>query len=232
MITFIAEIGMNSDGNFDLNYELIRQAKRAGADIAKFQVGWRGSEEDINFLDLKRLQQLQDWCSQFDIEFMVSIITPEALDMVRKIGVQRYKVASRSVIDNPEMVRDLISDGKETFISLGMWNEKKFPFQGDNVKYLYCKSKYPTRYQDISDFPEEFDIFYGYSDHLMGLEGCLLAISRGAKIIEKHFTLNKTSTIIRDHALSASPEEFLILTDLGRNLSNLYDSLSDVNGNQ
>ena len=232
MITFVAEIGMNADGNFDLNYELIRQAKRAGADIAKFQVGWRGGQEDINFMDLTRLRQLQDWCNQFDIEFMVSVITPEALEMVRKIGVQRYKVASRSVIDNPEMVRDMIGDGKETFISLGMWNQEEFPFQGDNIRYLYCKSKYPTRSQDISDFPEKFDTFYGYSDHLMGSEGCFLAISRGAKLIEKHFTLNKTSTIIRDHALSASPEEFLILTDLGRGLSNLYDSLSDENQNQ
>lgn len=227
MITFIAEIGMNSDGNFDLNYELIRQAKRAGADIAKFQVGWRGSKEDINFMDLGRLRQLQDWCSQFDIEFMVSIITPEALEMVREIGVQRYKVASRSVVDNPAMVRDMINDGKETFISLGMWHQEEFPFQGDNIRYLYCKSKYPTRYQDLFDFPENFDMFYGYSDHLMGLEGCLLAISRGAKVIEKHFTLNKTSTIIRDHTLSASPEEFSILTGLGKDLHSLFASFSD-----
>ena len=49
MIRFIAEIGMNADGNFDRNYELIKQAKIAGADIAKFQLGWRDSKEDINF---------------------------------------------------------------------------------------------------------------------------------------------------------------------------------------
>ena len=227
MIIFVAEIGMNADGNFDLNYELIKQAKRAGADIAKFQVGWRGGKDDINFMDLDRLKKLQDWCNQFEIEFMVSIITPEALEMVRKIGVKRYKVASRTVIDNPEMVQDMISDGKETFISLGMWNHEKFPFQGDNIRYLYCKSKYPTRYKDLSDFPIKFDNFYGYSDHLMGLEGCFLAISRGAQLIEKHFSLNKTSTVIRDHALSASPEEFSILTSLGKDLSNLRDCTSD-----
>ena len=46
-VIFVAEIGMNSDGNFDLNYELIRQAKLAGADIAKFQVGWRENKDEI-----------------------------------------------------------------------------------------------------------------------------------------------------------------------------------------
>ncbi len=220
-VIFVAEIGMNSDGNFDLNYELIRQAKWAGADIAKFQVGWRGGKDEINYMDEDRLKRLKEWCEQFEIEFMVSIITPDALKLVRKVGVQRYKVASRSVLDNPEMCKDMIAEGKEIFISLGMWNENQFPFEGDNIKYLYCKSNYPTRYSDIVDLPENFNEYYGYSDHLMGIEGCLLAIARGAKLIEKHFTLNKTSQVIRDHSLSATPEEFEILTRLGRDLANL-----------
>ena len=224
-IEFIAEIGMNSDGNFDLNYELIRQAKRSGADIAKFQVGWRGGKDEINYMDKERLLKLKDWCKQFDIEFLVSIITPEALELVREVGVERYKVASRSVIDNPEMVKDMVSEGKETFISLGMWNEDKFPFEGKNIKYLFCRSEYPTRYSDLDNFPKNFDTYYGYSDHLMGIEGCLLAIARGAKLVEKHFTLDKTSQVIRDHSLSATPEEFSILTSEGRELANLINYL-------
>ena len=224
-IEFIAEIGMNSDGNFDLNYELIRQAKRSGADIAKFQVGWRGGKDEINYMDKERLEILKEWCDQFEIEFLVSIITPEALDLVREVDVKRYKVASRSVIDNPKMVKDMVGDGKETFISLGMWNEDRFPFEGKNIKYLFCKSEYPTRYSDLVNFPKKFDSYYGYSDHLMGIEGCLLAISRGAKIIEKHFTLDKTSQVIRDHSLSATPDEFLRLTTEGRELSNIAQFL-------
>ena len=224
---FIAEIGMNSDGNFDLNYELIRQAKWAGADIAKFQLGWRWKKEEINYLDCDRLRTLKKWCRQFDIEFMVSVIVPEALPMIREVGVDRYKVASRTVKDYPELVKDMISDGKETFVSLGMWDEVQFPFKGDNIRYLYCKSLYPTRHEDVSDFPQQFNEFYGYSDHMMGIEGCLLAISRGANIVEKHFTLNKTSKVIRDHSLSATPEEFRTLVNLGRDLSRLSKSLKN-----
>ena len=47
----------------------------------------------------------------------------------------------------------------------------------------------------------------------------LLAISRGAKVIEKHFTMDKTSTVIRDHVLSATPEEFKDMVNIGRSIN-------------
>jgi N,N'-diacetyllegionaminate synthase len=223
---FIAEIGMNADGNFDLNYELIRQASISGADIAKFQLGWRSGKEDINFIDEERLGLLIEWCEFHQIEFMASIITPEAYELIKKFDVKRYKIASRTLIDNIELARNIVSEGKETFISLGMWEFDKIPFSEKNIKYLYCKSIYPTRIGDIPDFPESFgDKFYGYSDHFMGIEACILAISRGAKIIEKHFTLNKNSKVIRDHSLSATPEEFKQLVSIGKSLFKIQDRL-------
>ena len=51
----VAEIGLNHDGNFDLIFEMIRQAKISGADIAKFQVGWRDQPGEINNLDKEKL---------------------------------------------------------------------------------------------------------------------------------------------------------------------------------
>ena len=68
--------------------------------------------------------------------------------------------------------------------------------------------------------PKNFDKthYYGYSDHSIGIETPILAISRGAKIIEKHFTLDKSSTIIRDHSLSATPEEFRQMVNIGRDI--------------
>ena len=51
----VAEIGLNHDGNFDLIYELIRQAKNSGANIAKFQVGWRDKPGEINNLTKDKL---------------------------------------------------------------------------------------------------------------------------------------------------------------------------------
>jgi len=219
---FIAEIGMNYNGNFDLAYELIKQSKHSGADIAKFQLGWRDGKEDINYLNFERLKQLEKWCKYFNIEFMVSIITEEAFDLAKTINFKRFKIASRTVKDNLTLVKNIVDEGKETFISLGMWDKPTLPVKGrKNVKYLWCNSKYPTTPWELTDFPKNFNDspYEGYSDHTIGIETSLIAITRGAKVIEKHFTLDKSSTVIRDHALSATPDEFKNMTQIGRDIA-------------
>jgi N,N'-diacetyllegionaminate synthase len=217
---FIAEIGMNHNGNLDLAFELIKQAKLSGADIAKFQLGWRDGEGEINQIGLRELEQLRDWCDYFDIEFMVSVITDEAFNLAKKINLKRYKIASRTVKDNIQLVEKVINEGKNTIISLGMWNGDGLPIMNKNIDYLWCKSKYPATPWDLINMPKDFSNspYTGYSDHSMGIEIPLIAISRGASIIEKHFTLDRSDTTIRDHALSATPDEFRTLTALGRNI--------------
>ena len=220
----VAEIGLNHDGNFDLAYELIRQAKLAGADIAKFQFGWRCKSGEINQIDERRAQQLSDWCEELDIELMASLITEEGFALARGLGLARYKIASRTVVDNPALCERILAEGKPTYISLGMWEKPGFPFgppDGVRVCYLYCRSKYPTYPEDLRDFPQEFrpEGYYGYSDHCHGIGACLLAVARGARYLEKHFTLNKTSPVIRDHVLSASPEELRLLVILAPELA-------------
>jgi N,N'-diacetyllegionaminate synthase len=222
---FAAEVGLNHDGNFNLAYELIRQAKMAGATIAKFQFGWRNKPDEINCIDLARARQLKEWCDYWDIEMMASIITEDALDLARALSLRRYKIASRTVVDKPELCRAVMAEGKETFVSLGMWDKDGFPFgpPTPNLRYIYCRSQYPTYPQDLRGFPGGFDEagFYGYSDHCQGTSACLLALSRGARYIEKHITLNKTSQVIRDHVLSATPDEFAELVRVGWPLARL-----------
>jgi N,N'-diacetyllegionaminate synthase len=222
---FVAEIGMNHDGNFDLAYELIRQARQAGADIAKFQFGWRDKPGEINQIDEARARQLRDWCGYWGIEMMASLMTREAFEMARRVGFARYKIASRTALDNPELCRAIIAERHETFVSLGMSEAGTFPFgpPSERLRYIYCRSKYPSYPADLRAFPESFSEngWYGYSDHQHGVEACLLAVARGAQYIEKHFTLNRTSQVIRDHVLSATPPEFSELTRHGDALSRL-----------
>ena len=125
---FIAEIGMNYEGNIDFAYEMIKQAKLSGADIAKFQFGWRDKPGEINFINLKSALQLKDWCDYWEIELLASIITEESLELAHDVGLNRYKIASRTVIDNPALCEKIISEGKETLISLDMWEKDDFPF--------------------------------------------------------------------------------------------------------
>ena len=219
---FVAEIGLNHDGNFDLCYELIKQAKLSGANIAKFQFGWRDQPDEINHIDFDQAKKMSEWCDLIGIEFMASIITEDALDLAHHINQKRYKIASRTVVDNPKLCEKIISEGKEVFCSLGFWDKEDFPFGPPNKKlhYIFCVSNYPTFPSDLNSFPKKFsdDGFFGYSDHSLGISGCLLAITRGAKFIEKHFTINKASQVIRDHVLSATPDEFKLLTSVGSEL--------------
>ena len=220
-LTFIAEIGMNHNGNFDLCFELIKQAKLSGANIVKFQLGWRDKPGEINRIDKNIIKKLINWAEYFEIELLFSIISDEAYKLIKTFNFKKYKIASRTVIDNPKLVKKILNEKKNTIISLGMWKKKRLPFpKKKHISYLWCLYKYPCEPKDLRNLPKNFNKsnYEGYSDHSIGIETCLIAISRGAKIIEKHFTLDKSNTTIRDHALSATPKEFRLMVDLGTDI--------------
>ena len=157
---------------------------------------------------------------------MFSIISDDAYRLIKPFKLKRYKIASRTVIENLPLIKKILKEKKQTIISLGMWNKKYTPLKKmKNISYLWCLSKYPCEPKDLKGLPKIFknSHFEGYSDHSIGIETCLIAISRGAKIIEKHFTLDKSDTTIRDHALSATPNEFKQLVDLGTDISKKID---------
>lgn len=217
-ITFIAEIGMNHNGNYGLFFELIKQASQAGADFAKFQLGWRAKKGEINNLGADEVKLIVNCCEYHGIRPLFSIFNQQAYKIAKKFDFDAYKIASRTVVDNRKLVKEILKEGKRTFISLGMTNEKN-PFGSDkNIEYLWCKSEYPALPWSLQSIPKDFlkNNLSGYSDHSIGIEISLMAIMRGARVIEKHFTLDKSDTTIRDHALSATPSEFLNLVTLGR----------------
>jgi sialic acid synthase SpsE len=224
ILKFIAECGLNHNGNHDLTYELIRQAAHSGADIAKFQLGWRDKKNEMNNIQPDRIDLIINHCKYMDIEPLFSIINDNAFDMIEPFNLKCIKIASRTVLENPKLVEKILSAGYKTIISLGMWDKKELPFgKSDQIEYLWCVSKYPCLPSDLIGFPDTFrdGPYSGYSDHTLGIEAALLAISRGATIVEKHFSLDKSDTTIRDHVLSASPEEFRNLVSLGKEIEKL-----------
>jgi sialic acid synthase SpsE len=227
MLTIVAEIGMNHDGRWDRAHELIRRAAEAGADIAKFQFGWRCNKGEINHITPTLAHRLSEWCDYYGIEFMASIINDDALELAKEVGPARYKIASRTVTENPKLVEKVLAEGKETFVSLGWWvkeGRQGWPFgpPSNTLRYIYCISQYPTYPADLAAMPERFgeDGYYGWSDHTHGIETPLVAIARGARFIEKHFTLDKTIVSVHnDHVLSAEPDELTTLCHLGRRMA-------------
>ena len=222
-IKFVAEIGLNHNGNFELCQELIKQAKFSGADIVKFQLGWKSKIDEINHIDEIKLAQLYSWSKFYNIEILFSVFDYQYLDMLSKYKPKAIKIASRTLKEKFDLVKKIVNLNVETYISLGMVEKNFFPFENNNVKYLWCKSTYPNEISDINLIPNSFinSKYYGFSDHFIGIEAALIAITRGAKLIEKHFTLNKSDQTIRDHTLSATPSEFKILVDHGKIINNI-----------
>ncbi len=237
----IAEIGINHNGNIHLAHELIKQAKLCGADIAKFQFydpdkifGPKGAYPDkdnyefaltvqFGFEEAKRLKA---WCDEEGIEFMASVFDEERFEWMEALGMKRYKVASRTVQEE-SLCKRIFSTQKEVFISLGFWENADVPYDYENAKYLYCVAKYPAEYKDIH-LPVSFKAtpYDGFSDHTIGIEAALVAVARGANIIEKHFTLNK-GLVGPDHVCSATPEELSILCQQSREMEKFINVAED-----
>jgi sialic acid synthase SpsE len=231
----IAEIGINHNGSIHLAHELIRQAKISGADVAKFQFydpykifGPAGTFPNAEALTqaltvqfgFEQARQLKTWCDQEGIEFMASVFDLERFDWVQSLGVRRHKIASRAAQDR-ELCERMLATGLETFVSLGFWTGDAVPYAQPNARYLYCVPKYPCPYEDVI-LPSTFadSVYAGFSDHTIGIEASLVAVGRGARVIEKHFTLNK-GLPGPDHICSATPDELAELSRLSRLMEKL-----------
>jgi len=222
-IQIIAEIGLNWNGDIDTARRLIYLAKLNGADIAKFQLfdTDRIFPEDFEWYDLiKKCQwgkeditEIKNYCDTIGIEFLASVFDVERVKWTEDIGMQRYKLASRSLVDL-DLIHAIEKTDKDIIVSLGMFDVGLFPDINTkgNVDFLYCVSKYPTQYSDLSLKFIDYNRYSGFSDHTIGIECAMIAMARGARIIEKHFTLDKKMAG-PDHICSMNPEELARLSD-------------------
>jgi N-acetylneuraminate synthase/N,N'-diacetyllegionaminate synthase len=214
----IAEIGQNHNGDMSVAAELIKEAKRAGADVAKFQVyearalfppKSQNPWFDYNCAtELSRddVARLADICDEVGIEFMASVFDIERITWLEEVGVRRYKVASRSINDT-NLIAAIAATGKPILASLGWWKQADFPvIQASRVDFLYCVAKYPAPLEELKLSSVDFGRYAGFSDHSIGTTAACSAFVRGARILEKHMTLDK-SAFGPDHACSMTPQE-------------------------
>ena len=220
-VEIIAEIGQNHNGDMSLAKELIYAAKENGADVAKFQFydvdsiftadfRWYAAAKEAE-VSKEQAFELASTCEQVGIEFMASVFDVQRVNWCEEIGMKRYKIASRSV-RNRALLEAVGATGKEMIVSLGMWDGAHFPQVPTQarVSYLYCVAKYPTNFSDLDFHSVDFARYDGFSDHTIGNEAALIAIARGARIIEKHFTLDKNMPG-PDHSGSMEPQELASL---------------------
>lgn len=226
-IEIVAEIGINWNGNVVNAENLINLAAECGADIAKFQLYDPRKRPDIDQhpckdvllksrLTKRHLHHFKNACDNAGIEFMCSVFDVDKVEWLESLGVKRYKIGSKSFYDE-ELCEAVIATGKPILVSWGHYDPSKetpnFVFS-INTYNMYCISKYPTELKDITDLRVD-DIFgdniynsnlQGYSSHVEGITDAVVAMSRGATIIEKHITLDKQQEG-PDHCFSLEPDE-------------------------
>jgi sialic acid synthase SpsE len=227
MTEIIAEIGINHMGNMNIAHKLISDAAECGATMAKFQ--WYSVrdlfgdpskptyrkdifETVLPFeLDEKKIEQLMKWCDLYNIDFGCSIFDEERFLKLDAMGVKKHKLASRVSKFDRGLAQRVLETEKTTYVSLGFDAE---PFDTEiykNCRHLYCVASYPADHSEF-DMPKSFDdsIYYGLSSHSMDVYPSLVALARGAKCIEVHFTLNKAMAALPggyDHLCSLNKEE-------------------------
>ena len=229
----IAEIGQNHNGDIKLAKELIHAAKDSGADIAKFQYydakklfsKHNNPWYEYNLAtELKKddVFELSELCKNLDIEFMCTGFDVHKIKDLEEVNVKRYKIASRSIHDS-DLIRSVIKTNKEIIASLGYWESPYFPdyFPRERTRFLYCISKYPAQLSELKFQHNMFLRYDGFSDHSEGVNAVFVALALGAKIIEKHFTLDK-KMYGPDHLCSATPDEFLEIRKFMNDLSEIY----------
>lgn len=202
-----------------------------------------GGKNETQYQLLKKLQlsekefiHLYNYCKKIKIKFLLSCFNVSSLEIFKKIKVDFIKIPSGE-INNQYLINEICKLKKPIILSSGMtnYNElKKIVFKLKKkislkkISLLHCNSAYPTPDRDanlnvIKSFAKKFNCKIGYSDHTEGFEASLSAVSLGAKIIEKHFTLNKNMDG-PDHKSSLDPNEFKNLVKSIRKVENLLGS--------
>lgn len=235
MAKIIVDIGINHHGNLDIARKLIGDASECGADIVKFQwysvFGLFGDSLKPTYnkemyeilkpfeLDESKIEKLIRWCEIDGVEFGCSVFDEERFLKLEAMEVKTHKIASRVSKYDRMLAEKILSTNKICYASLG-FGADPFDAKYTNCKYLYCVSKYPSYHEDIK-LPKSFSdtIYYGFSSHATTPIPSIVAISRGAKIIEVHFTLDKSMAVAKggyDHLCSLNKTELKQLVDFSR----------------
>lgn len=170
-------------------------------------------------LDLADYQQIIALCKKLDIQFLSTPYNYADADFLNELGVDAFKIASGQLVELPflEYVAKL---GKPMIISSGMATLAEV-YEGvqairnagnHEIVLLQCTTNYPSKIEDtnlkaMNSMGQALKVLIGYSDHVTNNYACFAAVALGARIIEKHFTLDREMPG-PDHSCSLDPAGF------------------------
>ena len=229
----IAEIGVNHNGSLSVCKNLIKKAKISGADAVKLQI--INAEESYskstksykifkkNFLNYKEIKKIKSYAKKLNIILFATPGDFSSLSIIKKLNFPAIKISS-GLLTNIPLIVEASKLKKPMIVSTGFANLNEIRETVNTIKKIHnkiailrCTSIYPASNENLNlssilTLKKKFNAIVGYSDHSLGDLACLTAVSLGAKIVEKHFTLNKKQTGA-DHRISSTPKEFKLLVD-------------------
>ena len=182
---------------------------------------------ELSFTDFL---ELKNYCDIQKIIFMSTPFDLESIDFLASLKMTIFKIPSGEITNLPYL-RKINSLKTKVILSTGMANLEEIAnalkiLQDCEVSILHANTQYPTPMEDVNlnamlTIKNKFNAEIGYSDHTQGIEIAIASVAIGAKIIEKHFTLDKKMPG-PDHIASLEPEELKAMVNSIRNIEKAF----------
>lgn len=182
---------------------------------------------ELSFADFL---ELKNYCDIQKIIFMSTPFDLESIDFLASLKMTIFKIPSGEITNLPYL-RKINSLKTKVILSTGMANLEEIAnalkiLQDCEVSILHANTQYPTPMEDVNlnamlTIKNKFNVEIGYSDHTQGIEIAIASVAIGAKIIEKHFTLDKKMPG-PDHIASLEPEELKAMVNSIRNIEKAF----------
>lgn len=180
-------------------------------------------------LSFEEFKKIKEYCDAKNILFLSTAFDIPSIKFLEEIDIPFWKIPSGEITNLPYLI-EIAKTKKDIILSTGMCEMEEIreaiKILKDNgagkISVLHCNTEYPTPYKDVNllamdTIRDEFDCEVGYSDHTLGITVPIAAVARGAKIIEKHFTLDKNMEG-PDHRASLEPTELKLMVESIRNI--------------
>ncbi len=210
---------------FKVRNLLVKNTRKAPYQIRNIKNSNKYQNKMLNDLELSKEENIKlfDYCKKNKITFITTPYDVESLNEVVKLGVNTLKIASTD-LTNLFFLKELAMTKLNLILSTGMSSIKEIDQAVNQIKkynskliILQCTSNYPVANKEagiflINEFKKRYGCNAGYSDHTSGVGAGPYAVAAGAKVIEKHFTLNKNMRG-PDHKASINPKELKIFVE-------------------
>ncbi|MAZ30963.1 MAG: N-acetylneuraminate synthase [Flavobacteriales bacterium] len=228
-----AEVDYVKFQTFVAEKNIASHAEKASYQVKNTQKPEESQLDMVSKLELSEEDhiELQKYCLDRNVKFSSTAFDFESIDLLERLGMDFFKIPSGEITNLPYL-QAAAGLNKPIIMSTGMANIHEIEdalsilraegLHQDDITVLHCNTEYPTPMEDVNlnamnTIAKELNVSIGYSDHTLGIEVPIAAVALGAKVIEKHFTLDRKLPG-PDHRASLEPHELVAMVAGIRNI--------------